>query len=211
MTLTQLARLGARITAAALALVAALSCATTHPTESISLLTPTGRRVAVDSLTISYDVGGLRVIQRPSYANDVVAIDLYLIGGLQEVTPSTAGIEAVALRATAANAIQTPSRASPLPPRGAGSSLIPRTIGHYSASAASPRNSIPVGPYSPIGFSALRSTTRPSRSCNRSSFAKRVHDESHLTAWPSYSLIAWHSRGIRTHWTPGVTSVRSPK
>jgi zinc protease len=99
MTLTQLARLGARITAAALALVAALSCATTHPTESISLLTPTGRRVAVDSLTISYDVGGLRVIQRPSYANDVVAIDLYLIGGLQEVTPSTAGIEAVALRA----------------------------------------------------------------------------------------------------------------
>ena len=98
-SMTQLSQLGARITATVLALAAALSCATTHPSESISLLTPTGRRVPVDSLTTSYDVGGLRVIQRPSYANDVVAVDLYLIGGLQEVTPSTAGIEAVALRA----------------------------------------------------------------------------------------------------------------
>ena len=76
-----------------------MSCATTRPTENISLATPTGRVVSIDSLTVSYDVGGVRVIQRPSYANDVVAVDLYLIGGLQEVTPATAGIETLALRA----------------------------------------------------------------------------------------------------------------
>lgn len=91
--------LGTRIAAMAVVLGCAVSCATARPPETISLLTPTGRRVPVDSLTISYDVGGLRVIQRPSYANDIVAVDLYLIGGLQEVTPSTAGIETVALRA----------------------------------------------------------------------------------------------------------------
>ena len=77
----------------------AVSCATTHPTESISLTTPTGRVVSIDSVTVSYDVAGVRVIQRPSYANDVVAVDLYLIGGVQEVTPATAGIEPLALRA----------------------------------------------------------------------------------------------------------------
>jgi zinc protease len=92
-------RQGARIVAAVLALGSAVSCASTHPSEAISLVTPTGHRVAIDSVTISYDVGGVRVIQRPSYANDVVAVDLYLIGGLQEVTPATAGIEAMALRA----------------------------------------------------------------------------------------------------------------
>jgi zinc protease len=77
---------------------AAASCASTHPAEAISLATSAGR-VSVDSLTISYEVGGLRVIQRPSAANDVVAADLYFIGGVQEVTPATAGVEPLALRA----------------------------------------------------------------------------------------------------------------
>jgi zinc protease len=76
----------------------AISCASAHPTDAISLVTTSGR-VSVDSVTASYDVGGLHVIQRPSSANDVVAVDLYLIGGVQEVTSATAGIEPVALRA----------------------------------------------------------------------------------------------------------------
>src|SRR6185312_9113341 len=58
-----------------------------------------GRAVPVDSLTVSYDVRGVHVIQRPSYATDVVVVDLYLIGGVQQVTQATAGVEAVALRA----------------------------------------------------------------------------------------------------------------
>jgi len=89
---------GLRMTLVLAATGSAISCATAHPTETISLDT-SGGRVSVDSLTVSYDVGGLRVIQRPSSANDVIATDLYLIGGVQQVTPATAGIEPLALRA----------------------------------------------------------------------------------------------------------------
>jgi zinc protease len=81
-------------------IVASLSCASVHPNETIAQLTPTGQVVSVDSLTVSYTVNGLQVIQRPSYANDVVAVDLYFIGGLQQVTRTTAGIETLALRAS---------------------------------------------------------------------------------------------------------------
>lgn len=75
-------------------------CATARPTETISLVTASGRVVSVDSLTMSYDVAGVSVIQRPSSANDIVAADLYLIGGVQEITPTTAGIETLILRAS---------------------------------------------------------------------------------------------------------------
>ncbi len=87
-----------RLAAAVCAFAGVVSCASARPTEAISVTTPTGRVISIDSLTTSYDVGGVRVIQRPSYANDVVAVDLYFIGGLQEITPATAGIEALALR-----------------------------------------------------------------------------------------------------------------
>ena len=75
------------------------SCAPPPPPEAISIVGTSGARVSVDSVTAAYDVNGLRVIQRPSYATDVVVADLYFLGGVQEVTPETAGIEALALRA----------------------------------------------------------------------------------------------------------------
>jgi hypothetical protein len=56
-----------------------------------------GRTVVADSLTISYEVNGLRVIQRPTYGNRIVAIQLYLLGGTRQLTPATAGIELLAL------------------------------------------------------------------------------------------------------------------
>ena len=87
-----------RLAAALGVFASAVSCALARPSEAISITTPTGRVISIDSLTVSYDVGGVRVIQRPSYANDVIAVDLYFIGGLQEITPATAGIEALALR-----------------------------------------------------------------------------------------------------------------
>ena len=52
-----------------------------------------------DSTTTDYVVGGVHVIQRQTPANDVVAVDLYLLGGAQQLTAGTAGIEALALRA----------------------------------------------------------------------------------------------------------------
>ncbi|MFL5575935.1 MAG: M16 family metallopeptidase [Gemmatimonadaceae bacterium] len=48
---------------------------------------------AKDTATTSYDVGGVRVIHRRVTANDVVAANLYLLGGTQQITAATAGIE----------------------------------------------------------------------------------------------------------------------
>lgn len=48
---------------------------------------------AKDTATTSYDVGGVRVIHRRVTANDVVAANLYLLGGVQQITAANAGIE----------------------------------------------------------------------------------------------------------------------
>ena len=51
----------------------------------------------VDSGTTMYTVSGIRVIHRRA-ANDVVAANLYLLGGVRQVTASTAGIETFLLQ-----------------------------------------------------------------------------------------------------------------
>jgi zinc protease len=54
----------------------------------------------LDSLTVTYDVGGVKVIHRPTSVTDVVAVNLYLLGGSRQVTAVTAGIEPFALTAS---------------------------------------------------------------------------------------------------------------
>ncbi|HLB07942.1 MAG TPA: insulinase family protein, partial [Gemmatimonadaceae bacterium] len=46
-----------------------------------------------DTSTAVFDVGGVHVILRRNTANDVVAANLYLLGGTQQSTPKTAGTE----------------------------------------------------------------------------------------------------------------------
>ncbi len=62
--------------------------------------TLSGNGEPVDSLTAQFDVGGVRVILRRNPANDVVAANLYLLGGTQQLTPETQGIEALLLAAS---------------------------------------------------------------------------------------------------------------
>lgn len=50
-----------------------------------------------DTGTSSFEVNGLRVILRRNTANDVVAANLYLLGGAQQLTPATQGIESFLL------------------------------------------------------------------------------------------------------------------
>jgi zinc protease len=61
-----------------------------------------------DTLTTAYAVSGLRVVQRISRANDVVAVRLYLLGGTRQLTERTAGIEALLLHASASGTAQFP-------------------------------------------------------------------------------------------------------
>lgn len=53
--------------------------------------------LALTTMTTSFDVGGVKVILRQSDANNVVAANLYLLGGSRQVTASNAGIEALLL------------------------------------------------------------------------------------------------------------------
>lgn len=53
-----------------------------------------------DTLTTSYDVAGVHVIQRVNRATDIVAARLYFLGGTRQLTKATAGIEALWLAAT---------------------------------------------------------------------------------------------------------------
>ncbi|MFL5609358.1 MAG: M16 family metallopeptidase [Gemmatimonadaceae bacterium] len=53
--------------------------------------------LALTSATTSFDVSGVRVILRQNNANNVVAANLYLLGGARQITEATAGIEPILL------------------------------------------------------------------------------------------------------------------
>jgi zinc protease len=52
-----------------------------------------------DTATTSFDVNGLKVILRRNTANEVVTANVYLLGGTQQLTPATQGIETLLLEA----------------------------------------------------------------------------------------------------------------
>ena len=58
------------------------------------------RAGSADTATSEFVVDGLRVILRRNTANDVVAANLYLLGGTQQLTPKTQGIELLLLGAS---------------------------------------------------------------------------------------------------------------
>ena len=53
-----------------------------------------------DTTTTEFEVNGLRVILRRNTATDVVAANLYLLGGSRQLTPATQGIEALLFAAS---------------------------------------------------------------------------------------------------------------
>jgi len=82
--------------AAAMLLLAALSAPVAAQRVSPSLpsrLQPSPvAPVRTDTTTTSYSIDGIRVIHRAGAAN-LVVMNLYLLGGVRNVTPATAGIE----------------------------------------------------------------------------------------------------------------------
>lgn len=68
--------------------------------RAVDTLTSRARTPAsLDTATSEFEVGGVRVILRQNMANDVVAANIYLLGGTQQVTAATAGIEPFLLAA----------------------------------------------------------------------------------------------------------------
>ena len=100
---------------AALAVAASLTiagCATARPEKNLTATTEEGNLVPLDSVTFSYDVGGVHVIQRPSFGNDVVSVHLYLLGGTRQLTPTTQGIEKLLLRTSEYGTVKYPGDAT---------------------------------------------------------------------------------------------------
>jgi zinc protease len=88
-----------RFVAAAAALAGAAACAAPRIEQRLGVSAADGRRVSFDSATARFDVDGVRVIHRPNYGTDVVAVNLYLLGGTRQLTPATQGVEALLVRA----------------------------------------------------------------------------------------------------------------
>jgi zinc protease len=100
------------ITAACLAFTTLTTTAdaqrtTTRPRPTTPRPAPAAPAVALspatydsDSSTMRFEVAGIPVILRPVTANNVVAANLYLLGGVRQATPETQGIENLLLQAT---------------------------------------------------------------------------------------------------------------
>ena len=63
-------------------------------------VTARGQGAPVDTSTVDFDVGHVHVILRRNTANDVVAANVYLLGGTWQLTEQTAGIEVLMLAAS---------------------------------------------------------------------------------------------------------------
>ena len=67
--------------------------------------------LALQALTTSFDVSGVHVILRQNSANNVVAANLYLLGGARQVTEANAGIEPILLDVSERGTRQYPKNA----------------------------------------------------------------------------------------------------
>jgi len=84
--------MNARVWAAGLALSASLAWAGGRGGMGAAAAAPVPPRPPADTLTTSFDVSGVHVILRRNTANDVVAVNLYLLGGSRGLTDSTVGV-----------------------------------------------------------------------------------------------------------------------
>jgi len=67
--------------------------------------------LALTSATTSFDVSGVHVILRQNDANNVVAANLYLLGGARQVTDANAGIEPIMLDLSERGTLHYPKNA----------------------------------------------------------------------------------------------------
>src|SRR4051812_33498940 len=57
--------------------------------------------IVADTATSDFEINGLHVILRRNTATDVIAANLFLLGGVQQLTPQTQGIETLLLAVSA--------------------------------------------------------------------------------------------------------------
>ena len=70
--------------------------------------TEDSRRAAPDTSTVDFTTRGVRVILRRNDANDVIAANLYLLGGVRQASEANAGIEPFLFAASARGTAKYP-------------------------------------------------------------------------------------------------------
>jgi zinc protease len=80
-------------------LAAPAPSASAQPLEASAAAASPGARLDT-AVTTKFDVDGLPVILRRNTANEVIAANLYFLGGARQLTPADAGIEALLLLAS---------------------------------------------------------------------------------------------------------------
>ncbi|HSJ63938.1 MAG TPA: pitrilysin family protein [Gemmatimonadaceae bacterium] len=99
-------------------------------------------RPAPDTATVDFVTNGVRVILRRNAANDVVAVNLYLLGGVRQVTAENAGIEPFLLAASERGTQRFPGDRARLTAEALGSTFVIE----------------PTADWTMFGFRALRAT-----------------------------------------------------
>jgi zinc protease len=87
-----------RVLCAVAALAVAAPKLSASPTSHLAVGVPTPPPDT--AVTTKFDVDGVTVILRQNPANEVIAANLYLLGGARQITPANAGIEALILLAS---------------------------------------------------------------------------------------------------------------
>jgi zinc protease len=77
--------------------IAVLAATPLSPVARHTVERPSVAAVLADTATSDFEINGLKVILRRNTATDVVAANLFLLGGAQNLTPDTQGIEALLL------------------------------------------------------------------------------------------------------------------
>lgn len=80
-----------------LGVLASSSGAQAQVSESAMPRTSRTKASLHDSLTTTYEIGGIRIIHRLTPANDIVAANVYLLGGVRQINNDNAGIEPLLL------------------------------------------------------------------------------------------------------------------
>jgi zinc protease len=106
------------------------------------VLLPALAGAQADTGTTSFDVNGLKVILRRNTSNEVVTANVYLLGGTQQLTPATQGIETLLLRASERGTTKYPGDKARLIPARLGSTI----------------SVVPSEDWTLFGFTSIRST-----------------------------------------------------
>jgi zinc protease len=128
--------------AACAAMVAVIAGAAPDARAQAARAPAESRRVAPDTATVSFTTSGVRVILRRNTANDVIAANLYLLGGVRQATEENAGIEPFLLAASERGTAKYPGDRARLTAEALGSTFVIE----------------PTPDWTMFGFQALRAT-----------------------------------------------------